>query len=333
MSSTVISETNSSSFQRNTYEEAIKHELQKCRMMEKEVAVLRDEIENTRKSEEWCKTAGERALQELKKLRVDVPETETEWNIAHGENLHLYNKVEQLGMTLQKEIIERDHWKQNIMDLREDLEMLELKKMQDMASIEQTRFMQLQSRNMAEQFVINNNTIKLENQNGAAENDLRVTEINAAKKNIMFFESERNSLLKHVTLQNEVIDKIKEKLNEVSKENDELNRLLDIERDINPYFFEGSGKLSNPLRQVPGALKNLGRAISERRINSSRSICLDGTSLGFGDRSRRKSVNLGSNFSVKSAPQFKFNICKNFERKGLALGDSLDSISENENSL
>jgi len=50
MSSTMLGESNPSSFQRNnTYEEAVKVEMQKCRMMEREVATLRDEIENTKK--------------------------------------------------------------------------------------------------------------------------------------------------------------------------------------------------------------------------------------------------------------------------------------------
>jgi len=330
----MLGESNPSSFQRNnTYEEAVKVEMQKCRMMEREVATLRDEIENTKKNEEWCNTAGERTFQELTRLRAEVPAIEMERDRANGEKIHLSHTVEQLGMHLQKEIIERDHWKQNIMDLQEDLEMLELKKMEDLAAIEQTRFMQLQSKNMAEQYVINNNTIELENRTSVPENDRRIAEINAAKQNIMYFESERNSLLQHVTLKKAALEEMKQTLDTSSKENDELHHQLDIERNINPRYYDNTLKLPNPLRHVPGALRGIGKAISERRISSGNTVCVDGTSLGFGNRRRlrRQSFQLGSSFSVRSAPTFKFS--KGFEKSGRVLEDSLESISESENSL
>merc|ERR1712071_411473 len=118
---------------------------------------LRSQIQSAKNNEGWCQRAGGQTLQELNRLRVQVPEIEKERDQLLEENNHLYSAIDQLGFRIEKEMAERDHWKQNIEEMKHDIAMLERKKVEDLASIELERFSQLQMKNMAEQYVINNN--------------------------------------------------------------------------------------------------------------------------------------------------------------------------------
>ena len=205
--------------------------------LEKEVNKLRLEIKSTQGNEGWCQRAGDQTHQELKRLRVALPATELERDRIHGENLHLINQIEKLELNLQKELGERDHWKQNIEELRNDIELLDINQMENLANIEHIRFHMMQQKNVAEQYVINNNTIELENQTGDIENSHKKAEKDAAKRNILYFENERDSLAKHITKQKKNVNALESQLAKLKEENEELRKKLEKEKsDGNPFL-------------------------------------------------------------------------------------------------
>lgn len=304
----------------NDYNSADKQAMQKCRSLEREVVALRAEVESSRGSEGPSKQAVERTFQELKKLRMDVNATEMERDRMHGEILHLDNIIEDLCMNLQKEMAERDHWKENIESIKNDLEILERKRMQDMATIENTRFAQMQVKNMAEQYVINNNTIEIENQNSEVENERRLTEKEAAKQNIIFFESERNSLKKHIETQEEEVKALRHRVEKVGKENDELNEELDIAKDERALYEILPQNIKHArmsvLMSMNTPFQKVRRSISSRTFN------------GLGER-----IKVRSSVTVNSAPIRNLSkVGRTISRRNSA-NLTLGSIDETDNSL